>query len=112
MFCYQCEQTAKGSGCTVRGVCGKDPETAVLQDLLVYVAKGLSMYAHRARELGVRDREIDVFTISRRGRHVKAETVYRSRQLDGFCPIGTGVCHERRFQSAKDQRSRLLGGSN
>jgi hydroxylamine reductase len=63
MFCYQCEQTAKGSGCTARGVCGKDPETAVLQDLLVYVAKGLSMYAHRARELGGRDREIDVFTI-------------------------------------------------
>jgi len=63
MFCYQCEQTAKGTGCTARGVCGKDPETAALQDLLVYATKGLSMYAHRARELGVRDREIDVFTI-------------------------------------------------
>jgi len=63
MFCYQCEQTAKGTGCTVHGVCGKDPETAALQDLLVYGTKGLSMYAHRARELGVKDREIDVFTI-------------------------------------------------
>ena len=63
MFCYQCEQTAKGTGCTVHGVCGKDPETAALQDLLVYGTKGLSMYAHRARELGMKDRKIDVFTI-------------------------------------------------
>ncbi|MCJ7822972.1 MAG: hypothetical protein MUQ26_07865, partial [Armatimonadetes bacterium] len=53
MFCYQCEQTAKGTGCTVRGVCGKDPQTAALQDLLVYALKGLAMYAHRGRELGV-----------------------------------------------------------
>jgi hydroxylamine reductase len=63
MFCYQCEQTAKGTGCTVRGVCGKDAETAALQDLLVYATKGISMYAHRARELGVSDHAIDVFTI-------------------------------------------------
>ena len=61
MFCYQCEQAAKGQGCTVSGVCGKDPETAALQDLLVYAVEGLSMYAHRARELGVRDAEADVF---------------------------------------------------
>jgi len=63
MFCYQCEQTAKGTGCTVRGVCGKDPQTAALQDLLVYATKGISMYAHRARQLGAKDREIDVFVI-------------------------------------------------
>jgi hydroxylamine reductase len=63
MFCFQCEQTAKGTGCTVRGVCGKDAETAALQDLLVHATKGLSMYAHRARELGVTDHEMDVFTI-------------------------------------------------
>jgi len=63
MFCYQCEQTAKGTGCTAHGVCGKDPETAALQDLLVYAVKGVSMYAHRAGQLGVRSREIDVFAI-------------------------------------------------
>jgi hydroxylamine reductase len=63
MFCYQCEQTAKGTGCTVRGVCGKDPQTAALQDLLVYGTKGLSMYAHRARELGVKDDEVDAFVL-------------------------------------------------
>jgi hypothetical protein len=44
-------------------VCGKDPATAALQDLLVYATKGLAMYAHRARQLGVRDREVDVFTV-------------------------------------------------
>ncbi len=63
MFCYQCEQTAKGTGCTAHGVCGKDPETAALQDLLVHSVKGLSVYAHRARQLGATDREINVFTV-------------------------------------------------
>ena len=63
MFCYQCEQTAKGTGCTAFGVCGKSPEVADLQDLLIYAAKGISMYAHRARLLGSRDREIDLFVV-------------------------------------------------
>jgi hydroxylamine reductase len=63
MFCYQCEQTAKGTGCTSFGVCGKDPRTATLQDLLVHAVKGVSMYAHRARQLGAKDREIDVFVV-------------------------------------------------
>ncbi|MDP8257406.1 MAG: hydroxylamine reductase [Candidatus Alcyoniella australis] len=62
MFCYQCEQTAKGQGCTVAGVCGKDADTAALQDLLVHGLKGLSMYAHRARKLGSSDPELDRFT--------------------------------------------------
>ncbi len=63
MFCYQCEQTAKGLGCTIKGVCGKDDTTAAMQDLLLHVTKGISMYAHRARELGAVDREVDVFVI-------------------------------------------------
>ena len=63
MFCYQCEQTAKGTGCTSFGVCGKDPDTATLQDLLVYLAKGVSQYAHRAAELEKSDREINVFVV-------------------------------------------------
>jgi hydroxylamine reductase len=63
MFCYQCEQTAHGTGCTVAGVCGKDETTAALLDLLVHATKGISMYAHRAAVLGARDRELDVFAI-------------------------------------------------
>lgn len=63
MFCYQCEQTTQGTGCTIQGVCGKDPRTAALLDLLMHSMKGLSMYAHRLRQLGMKDHEIDVFTL-------------------------------------------------
>ncbi len=63
MFCYQCEQTARGTGCTQGGVCGKDPQTAALQDLLVFAAKGLAGYAHRLKALGRTDREANVFII-------------------------------------------------
>ena len=63
MFCYQCEQTAGGEGCTIRGACGKDPETAALQDLLVYAAEGVAQYAHRARQAGAVDHAIDVFVL-------------------------------------------------
>ncbi|HDQ99908.1 MAG TPA: hydroxylamine reductase [candidate division WOR-3 bacterium] len=63
MFCYQCEQTAKGTGCTVQGVCGKDERTAVLQDLLIYATKGIARYAHRARKLGATDPEVNAFTV-------------------------------------------------
>lgn len=63
MFCYQCEQASKGVGCSVHGVCGKDPETAALQDLLMHAVKGISMYAHRAGELDAADREVDLFVI-------------------------------------------------
>jgi len=63
MFCYQCEQAAKGTGCTQRGVCGKEPEVAGLQDLLVHAAKGISQYAHRAVALGARDAAVDRFVI-------------------------------------------------
>lgn len=62
MFCYQCEQTAKGEGCTKIGVCGKQPEVATLQDLLIYALKGLSVYAVEGRKVGVSDPEINAFT--------------------------------------------------
>jgi hydroxylamine reductase len=63
MFCYQCEQTLKGTGCDAFGNCGKDPQTAVLQDLLVYAMKDISRYAHRARQLGAVDKAVNVFTV-------------------------------------------------
>lgn len=63
MFCYQCEQTSQMSGCTAFGVCGKDPETAALQDLLLYACRGISAYAHRARALQARDIETDRFVM-------------------------------------------------
>ena len=50
MFCYQCQETAGNKGCTVSGVCGKKPDVASMQDLLIYVTKGLSAVAKRLRE--------------------------------------------------------------
>ena len=61
MFCYQCEQTAQGKGCTQMGVCGKNSDVAALQDLLVYALKGLSIVAVEGRKRGIYDREIDRF---------------------------------------------------
>jgi hydroxylamine reductase len=63
MFCYQCEQTAKGTGCTVLGVCGKKPEVAALQDLLLYALMGLSQVAVEARKIGVIDKDVNLFTV-------------------------------------------------
>ncbi|MGZ3535579.1 MAG: hydroxylamine reductase, partial [Thermodesulfobacteriota bacterium] len=62
MFCYQCEQTAKGEGCTKIGVCGKESDVATLQDLLIYALKGLSLYAVEGRKKGVVDSEVNDFT--------------------------------------------------
>ena len=61
MFCRQCEQTSQGTGCTMQGVCGKDPTVSALLDLLIYALKGISIYAKMARELGFSDKETDLF---------------------------------------------------
>ena len=63
MFCYQCEQTSKGTGCTDFAVCGKDDQTAILQDLLLHAAKGMAQYAQRARLLQASDRALDRFLL-------------------------------------------------
>ncbi len=63
MFCYQCEQTAKGEGCTSFGVCGKDPEVSALQDLLVYAAKGIAVHADPAAKAGADVKEIGRFIV-------------------------------------------------
>lgn len=52
MFCYQCEQTANGKGCTKQGVCGKTPEIANLQDLLIFQIKGISCYGKALLDKG------------------------------------------------------------
>ncbi|HJV65368.1 MAG TPA: hydroxylamine reductase [Geomonas sp.] len=62
MFCFQCEQAANG-GCSKVGVCGKKPEVAALQDLLVYAMKGISFWADKARQKGAKDVDIDRFML-------------------------------------------------
>ena len=63
MFCYQCEQAAGGTGCTKIGVCGKQPDVAALQDLIVWGLKGMGFWADKARAKGAVDRDIDVHMV-------------------------------------------------
>jgi hydroxylamine reductase len=90
MFCYQCEQTAKGTGCTAKGVCGKDAATAALQDLLVHALKGIAMYAHRARALGATDNAVNAFTL--RGLFSTVTNVnFDAKRLQGLLAEAAGV---------------------
>ncbi|MGI6082094.1 MAG: hydroxylamine reductase [Limnochordia bacterium] len=61
MFCFQCQETVGNTGCTIRGVCGKQDSTANLQDLLIHVLKGISVYGEKLRELGSPDRSPGLF---------------------------------------------------
>jgi len=61
MFCYQCQETAKNSGCTIQGVCGKTADVANLQDLLVFLCKGISMFSVPLRDMGVESAEVNKF---------------------------------------------------
>ncbi len=61
MFCFQCQEAAGGKGCSLRGVCGKTSDTANLQDLLIYVVKGISVYGAQARSLGIMNPKADKF---------------------------------------------------
>jgi len=63
MFCFQCQETAKGTGCTIKGVCGKSDDVANLQDLLIYTLKGISIYGVKAREKGIENDEVNKFVM-------------------------------------------------
>lgn len=63
MFCFQCQEAAKGTGCTIAGVCGKKDSTANLQDLLVYLSKGISMVAQLAKKNAIVTDKVDKFVI-------------------------------------------------
>ena len=61
MFCYQCEQTSGGKGCTTFGVCGKNPEVAALQDLLIYMVRGLSQLALEGKKVGIKEEKLNLY---------------------------------------------------
>jgi hydroxylamine reductase len=63
MFCFQCQETAKGTGCTIAGVCGKSEKVANMMDLLMYLTKGVSFYTVRNRELGIENNAADKFIV-------------------------------------------------
>jgi hydroxylamine reductase len=63
MFCFQCEQTSRGKGCEVSGVCGKQPDVAALQDVIIHQMKGIGYLAHKARAAGRVDDEVNRHTV-------------------------------------------------
>lgn len=63
MFCYQCQETAKNEGCTIKGVCGKSEDTSNLQDLLIYVLKGISVFGAQAAREGKLEKDTGRFII-------------------------------------------------
>jgi hydroxylamine reductase len=64
MFCYQCQETANGTGCTIAGICGKKDDLANMQDLLVYVVKGIAIANTEARALGLKNSQADEFIVN------------------------------------------------
>lgn len=63
MFCYQCQETSKGTGCTIMGVCGKTPEVSDIQDLLLFVARGIAFYNNELRKADKASKEADKYVI-------------------------------------------------
>ena len=63
MFCYQCQEAAKGTGCTIKGVCGKQPQTANLQDLLVFVTQGVGTLSHELHAAGYRNSAVNAYVL-------------------------------------------------
>ncbi|MFP4522528.1 MAG: hydroxylamine reductase, partial [Fibrobacterota bacterium] len=63
MFCYQCEQTAKGTGCEVSGLCGKKPDVSDIQDLIIYQLRGIAFWADKVSEKGKHSGKIDKYTM-------------------------------------------------
>lgn len=89
MFCYQCQETAKNQGCTIKGVCGKTDEVASLQDLLIYLLKGASIWAVEARKLEISNDEADLFI---------AEALFSTITNVNFSPESMGGLIKRAFK--------------
>ena len=104
MFCNQCEQTAKGTGCTQIGVCGKDENVSGLQDLLTHATQGLSIVAVEARKAGITDEAVNRFT---------AEATFACLTNVDFDPARFDTWIRKAVQLRDELKSRLeaAGGS-
>jgi hydroxylamine reductase len=89
MFCFQCSETLKGEGCTVKGVCGKEPEVANLQDMLIWLLKGISFWGSKVRQYGLNDTEVDLFV---------AEGLFTTITNVDFDPASLGKKIQRAFE--------------
>lgn len=100
MYCNQCEQTAKGTACTTIGVCGKDAQVSDLQDLLIHATQGLSLYAHAARQQGIVDPTVNIFT---------CEAVFSTLTNVNFDPDRLVTLINKAVELREGLRSRLGG---
>ena len=94
MFCCQCSENLKGEGCTVKGVCGKEPEVANLQDMLIWLLKGISFWGSKVRQYGLNDTEVDLFV---------AEGLFTTITNVDFDPASLG----KKIQKAFEMRDRV-----
>jgi hydroxylamine reductase len=99
MFCYQCSEALNQKGCTVKGVCGKEPDVANLLDLLIWNLKGISYWAKRARKFHITDTEVDLFV---------AEGLFTSITNVNFDPESIAEKIERAIEMKKRIRDKLL----
>ncbi len=99
MFCYQCEQTAKGTGCTIAGVCGKTADVSNLQDLLVYKLRELSQLVVQADKAGIKDEQTGLFT---------AEALFVTLTNVNFDPDAI-VAYIRKTAELQDKLQKQLG---
>ena len=90
MFCYQCQETAMGTGCTLKGVCGKTSEVANLQDLLLFVIRGIAVYNEHLRKEGHSSEDSGGASHTRR-RHpfVKRTGALRTERNGSLCRART-----------------------
>lgn len=100
MFCYQCEQAAHGTGCTASGVCGKQPDVAALQDLIVHQIKGISRCAHTAGQKGLRDESIDTYVVEALFTTV-TNVNFDPERLEQVIRRGVGIADKARALAAK-----------
>ena len=98
MFCNQCEQTAKGTGCTVAGVCGKSADVAVIQDQLIYLLRRLAALVLQARAAGIVDTDTDDFMV---------EALFGTLTNVNFDPEALRKMQAETLERAKDLAARL-----
>lgn len=93
MFCYQCQETAKGKGCELQGVCGKKPETSTRMDQLLYIVRGMAIANRILREKGAADRSASRFIIDALFATI-TNANFDNAMLDGFIDKGLEMKNE------------------
>ena len=103
MFCYQCQETVKGIGCTVKGVCGKTEDVAKLQDLLIYTIKGVSKIVAEGK-IDIKELGIDAFSAS-------FHKFHGPKGL-GLCYINSNIPYTKQIHGGEHEMNKRSGTEN